>query len=143
MTGNQLLEQAIALAVGAHRGQVDKAGAPYILHPLRVMLGLSGPMEQVAAVLHDVIEDCGWTLEALRERGFPPQVCAALDALTRRPGESYEAFILRAKADAIALTVKLADLADNMDVRRLGDLTAEDAERLRKYQRAWRTLSNG
>ncbi len=140
MSGNQLLEEAIALAVEAHRGQADKAGAPYILHPLRVMLGVAGPVEQVVAVLHDVVEDSGWTLERLRERGFPPEVCAALDALTRRPGESYEAFILRARADPIARTVKLADLEDNMDVRRLGELTAEDAERVRKYQRAWRAL---
>ncbi len=143
VTETQLLEDAIALAVEAHRGQADKAGAPYILHPLRVMLRMARPVEQVVAMLHDVVEDCGWTLERLRERGFPPEVCAALGALTRRPGESYEGFVLRAKADPIARTVKLADLQDNMDVRRLGELTAEDCERLRKYQRAWRTLSDG
>jgi len=135
-----LLEEAIAIAVAAHRGQVDKAGAPYILHPLRVMFAMTTDEERIAAVLHDVLEDCGWTLDGLRERGLPESVLQALDGLTRREGESYEAFVARAAANPIARRVKLADLEDNMDLRRLAELTPRDAERLARYHRAWALL---
>ncbi len=78
---------------------------------------------------------------ALRERDFPENVLSALDCVTRRKGETYEVFIQRAKANPIARRVKLADLEDNMDIRRLGPLTPRDAERLAKYQRAWQCLT--
>lgn len=135
------LEDAIALAVTAHRGQRDKAGRPYILHPLRLMMAV-GPDEAVAmaAVLHDVVEDSDETLASLRERGFSEAVVRAVDHLTRREGETYEAFIERAAADPIARRVKRADLEDNMDVRRLEVVDERSAERLARYLRAWRAL---
>jgi (p)ppGpp synthase/HD superfamily hydrolase len=135
------LEEAIGIATEAHRGQRDRAGAPYILHPLRMMFAVQTDAERMAAVLHDVVEDTEWTLEALRERGFPEQVVTAVDHLTRREGESYEAFVLRAAEHPVARRVKVADLEDNMDVRRLGTVSADDAERLTKYHRAWRLLT--
>jgi (p)ppGpp synthase/HD superfamily hydrolase len=130
------LERAIALAAEAHAGQVDKAGAPYILHPLRVMLRLASVEERIAAVLHDVVEDCGWTLERLRAEGFSDRVIAAIDALTRRPAETYEQFVLRAAANPIARRVKLADLWDNSDLSRIANPTPKDHERIEKYRRA-------
>jgi len=136
------LEDAIAIAVEAHRGQTDKAGAPYILHPLRVMLAVATEEERMAAVLHDVLEDGGWTLERLRQRGVPEPVLEALDRLTRREGESYEAFVARATGNPISRRVKLADLEDNMDLRRLGALTPRDTERLARYHRAWVLLTS-
>lgn len=135
-----LLEKAIVLAATAHRGQVDKAGAPYILHPLRMMLTMHTPAEMMAAVLHDVVEDTAWTLEALRAEGFPDEVVEAVGGLTRREDESYEAFIERAAQHPLARRVKLADLEDNMDLRRLARLTDADQARLVRYQRAWRRL---
>lgn len=135
------LEDAIALAARAHRGQTDKAGQPYILHPLRVMLGVDGELERLAAVLHDVVEDCGVTLAELRRLGYPEPVLAALDRLTRRSGESYEDFIARAAGDPIAMAVKLADLRDNMDLRRLPDPGPRDRERLERYRKAFKRLS--
>src|SRR5690349_12469488 len=90
------LEEAIRIAVEAHRGQKDRAGAPYILHPLRMMLRVQTDAERMAAVLHDVVEDTDWTLDALREHGFPDEVVTAVDHLTRREGESYEEFVTRA-----------------------------------------------
>ncbi len=135
------LEEAIAVAAQAHRGQRDRAGAPYILHPLRMMFAVQTDAERMAAVLHDVVEDTDWTLDALRERGFPEQVVTAVDHLTRREGESYEAFVRRAAAHPAARRVKVADLEDNMDVRRMGTVSADDAERLTKYHRAWRLLT--
>lgn len=136
------LEDAIAIAVEAHRGQTDKAGAPYILHPLRVMLAVATEEERMAAVLHDVLEDGGWTLTRLRQRGVPEPVLEALDRLTRREGESYEAFVARAAGNPISRRVKLADLEDNMDLRRLGIVTPRDAERLARYHRAWVLLTS-
>ena len=116
------LEEAIGIAVQAHRGQKDRAGAPYILHPLRMMFRVQTDAERMAAVLHDVVEDTDWTLDALRERGFPDEVVDAVDHLTRREGESYDEFVTRAAAHPVARRVKLADLEDNMDVRRTGTL---------------------
>ena len=131
-----LLEKAISIAVQAHQGQTDKAGAPYILHPLRVMLKFNSPEEQIAAVLHDIVEDTDWTLQQLRNEGFPETVIAAIDALTRRAEEKYTDFILRTANNKISLRVKLADLHDNCDISRFESPTDSDYRRTKKYQRA-------
>lgn len=130
------LEHAIALAAKAHAGQVDKAGAPYILHPLRMMLRLETLDERMVAVLHDVVEDCGITLEQLRAEGFSDDVVAGVEALTRLEDETYEAFIERAGRSPLGRRVKLADLEDNSDLSRITSPTARDFERLEKYRRA-------
>ena len=135
------LERAIALAATAHEGQTDKAGAPYILHVLRVMMRLKTPDERMAAALHDVVEDCGWTLERLRAEGFPEAVVMGVDAVTRRETETYDEFVLRAKADPIGRRVKMADLEDNSDVSRLAEVTERDEARLNKYRRAIEALN--
>jgi (p)ppGpp synthase/HD superfamily hydrolase len=136
------LERAIALAATAHEGQLDKAGAPYILHVLRVMLRLQTPEARMAAVLHDIVEDCGWTLDRLRADGFPEAVVTGIDAVTRREAESYEEFVLRAKAHPIGRLVKMADLEDNSDLTRLPEVTDRDRARLDKYRRAMEALSS-
>lgn len=135
------IEDAIALAVQAHRGQKDRAGAPYILHPLRMMFRVETDAEKIVAVLHDVVEDTDLTLDALRAEGFPEDVVAAVDHLTRRESESYEEFVRRAAAHPVARRVKIADLEDNMDVRRTGTVTQKDVDRLTRYHRAWRSLT--
>lgn len=130
------LERAIALAAEAHAGMVDKAGAPYILHPLRVMLRVADERARIAAVLHDVVEDTEWTLERLREEGFDPEVLAAVDALTRRNGEDYYDFCRRAAQHPIARIVKRADIEDNLDLSRIPDPSPEDHVRIERYRRA-------
>ncbi|MEM1262745.1 MAG: HD domain-containing protein [Pseudomonadota bacterium] len=127
------LERAIEIAVDAHRNQVDKAGFPYILHPLRVMLAVSGSEEQMAALLHDVVEDSAWTLEQLAAEGFAEAVVTAVDALTKRRGESRIDAAHRAAAHPIARVVKLADNADNMDWQRLPSITPNDVDRMKQY----------
>ena len=134
------LERAIVIAAEAHVGQVDKAGAPYVLHPLRMMLRLSTSDEMIAAVLHDVVEDCGLSLEMLRADGFSEQVLEAIDSVTRRAEESYEEFVLRAASNAIGRRVKLADLRDNSDLSRIKHPTARDYARVEKYRRAIETI---
>jgi (p)ppGpp synthase/HD superfamily hydrolase len=130
------LERAIALAAKAHEGQVDKAGAPYVLHPLRMMMRLTTADERIAAVLHDVVEDTDWTLDRLRAEGFSETIVAAVEALTRRPDEDYETFVRRAAANPIGRRVKLADLQDNSDLARIAHPTEKDYERLERYRRA-------
>ncbi len=134
------LERAIAIAAEAHAGQVDKAGKPYILHPLRVMLRQETVEERIAAVLHDIVEDCGWSIDDLRAAGFSPAVLRAVESVTRKDGESYDAFVARAAADPIGRRVKLADLEDNSDPSRIVNPTDRDRLRQEKYQRAIRFL---
>jgi (p)ppGpp synthase/HD superfamily hydrolase len=134
------LEDALALALEAHRGMVDKGGAPYILHPLRLMMKMDSASAMMAAVLHDVVEDSDCNLARLRELGFGEDVVTAVDSLTRRENESYEEFIERAGRNPIGRQVKLADLEDNMDIRRIANPSAKDMERLQKYRRSWGKL---
>lgn len=128
------LERAIAIASEAHAGQVDKAGQPYILHPLRVMLRVNTPHERMAAVLHDAVEDTPVTLAQLTGWGFPPEVVAAVEALTKRPGESRMEAAARAAANPVARTVKLADNAENMDLSRIPNPTEKDRARQEEYK---------
>jgi len=129
----ETLTNAIALAVEAHRGQTDKAGEPYILHPLRVMLAVQGEVERIAAVLHDVIEDRPKSLSfddiALM---FGADVWHAVDALTRRKGEHYFDYVRRAAAHPVARDVKIADVTDNL--RWSGD--PKEKSRREKYYKA-------
>jgi (p)ppGpp synthase/HD superfamily hydrolase len=135
------VEEAIALARKAHAGQTDKAGHPYIEHPLRVMHRLHKEYEQMAAILHDVLEDTPTTEDDLRTAGCPEPVIAAVRALTKRPGEPLEDSMARAAADPIACAVKRADIADNSDPARLALLDTATAERLRgKYADSTRLL---
>lgn len=135
------LEKAIIIAAKAHQGQEDKAGYPYILHPIRMMLCMSSEIEMIIAVLHDVVEDTDWTLSDLQKEGFSAEVLEAVDCLTRRDGESYEKFISRVRANPIARRVKIADLEDNMNIKRISNLTEKDMERLKKYHRVWLALA--
>ena len=128
------LERAIEIAANAHAGQFDKAGQPYILHPLRVMLRVTSAHERIAAVLHDVVEDTPVSLQQLVAEGFAPEVIAAVEALTKHPGESRIDAARRAAADPVARQVKLADNAENMDLSRIENPTESDFARLEQYK---------
>ena len=134
------IENAIELALRAHKGQKDKAGAPYILHPLRIMLAMDTDAERQAAVLHDVIEDRGVTPEMLRSKGFSEDVCSAVAVLTKTPGESYNEYLCRVNENPIARKVKMADLNDNMNLNRIKAPTQKDRERIEKYKKAMEFL---
>lgn len=131
----QTLERAIAIAAAAHAGQVDKGGAPYILHPLKVMLRMTTLEERIVAVLHDVVEDCDISLDDLRKEGFSEEVLTAIQSVTKVPGESYEDFVERAAQNPIGRVVKLADLEENSDLSRIASPSWEDLERIEKYRR--------
>ena len=127
-------EDALALAAQAHKGQYDLAGAPYICHPMRVALAQSDERARIVAILHDVIEDTAVTYQDLSAAGFDDEIIGAVEALTKRSGEKRIDAAARAKANPWALQVKLADVADNMNLARISNPTAEDYARLREYE---------
>ena len=136
------LERAIAIAAEAHAGQKDRGGAPYILHPIRLMIQMDSEDAMMAAVLHDVVENSVWTLDDLRKEGFSNEVLNAVDSLTHRDkeGENYWDYIQRAKSDPIAIKVKLADLEDNLNPDRLNEVTEKDEKRFDRYRKAQEML---
>ena len=136
------LERAIEIATEAHRGQFDKAGNDYIGHPLRVMSAGKTTEEKIVGVLHDVVEDTDWTFERLAAEGFSAEVIGALRCVTKlSENEPYDKFIARVKENPLAVAVKLNDLSDNMDIRRLPYISDKDVKRLKKYLKAYKQLT--
>lgn len=137
------LERAIQIALEAHAGETDKAGQPYVLHPLTLMLQMDSEEARIVAVLHDVVEDSAVTLDDLAAAGFSNAVLTALALLTHDTAAvAYDDYIAALSSNPLARKVKLADLAHNMDVRRLpAEMTLTDWGRLSKYRRAWEVLN--
>ena len=137
----ELLAKAITIALEAHKGATDKAGMPYEGHIMRVMQAGKTNDGKIVGVLHDLVEDTHWTFDMLLEEGFPTHIVDALRCVTKlSDDEPYEQFIERVKTNPLAVAVKINDLTDNMDIRRLPDLTDKDVQRLRKYLQAYRLL---
>lgn len=130
-----MLEKAIEIAVEAHRGQIDKAGKEYILHPMRVMLRGRNDTEMIVGILHDVVEDTPITIDMLRLEGFPEDILTAIECVTKRRGESYGTFIDRVLTNPLATQVKLYDMEDNMNRDRIPYPTPKDEARFRKYEK--------
>ena len=136
-----MLEKAIEIAVEAHRGQIDKAGKIYILHPIRVMLRGKNETEQIIGILHDVVEDTPVTLEALRLEGFSEEVLSALSCITKEKGEDYGHFIDRVLTNPLATQIKLYDLEDNMNRDRIPFPTEHDEKRFAKYEKYYKIVA--
>ena len=130
------IERAVAIAAEAHIGQIDKAGATYILQPLRLMLQMETTEDRIVAALHDVVEDSDRSFEHLRREGFSQVIIEAADSATRRHDQTYEEFVLRAALNPIGRRVKLADLRDNCDLNRIANPIDKDLNRISKYKRA-------
>ncbi len=138
----QLLAKAIEIALEAHKGQKDKVGMPYEGHLMRVMQAGRTTDEKIVGVLHDIVEDAGWTFDELLGKGFPAHIVDALRCVTKlSEDEPYDAFIDRVKTNPLAKAVKINDLTDNMDLKRLPELTDKDVIRLSKYLKAYRELA--
>ena len=135
------LNRAIEIASKAHEGATDKYGAPYINHVTRVMNMGQTDNEKIVGVLHDVIEDTPWTFEDLEKEGFSKEVIDALKCVTKTSeDEDYAEFITRAKINPLAVKVKLNDLTDNLDIKRMPEVLESDLKRLNKYLRAYNEL---
>lgn len=137
MKKGELLGKVLVLATNAHAGQFDRGGNPYILHPMKVMHYLKSDDEelQCIALLHDVIEDTKTTWQDLRDIGCTERVMAAVSALTKMPGQSYEEYKQEVMANEDAMRVKMADLRHNTDIRRLKGVSQKDIDRMAKYNR--------
>jgi len=133
------IEAAKALATGAHAGQTDKAGLPYITHPERVASRLSTAEAQVVGWLHDTVEDTSITVQEI-ESQFGPETAAAVDAISRRDGEAWSDYIDRVAANPVARQVKISDLIDNSNLSRIPHVTMKDVKRQAKYNMALRRL---
>ncbi len=136
------LSHAIYLAIKAHGNQVDKNRQPYIGHSFRVMNAGQTLEEKIVGVLHDVVEDTRLNIINLTDEGFSEVIIDAVHTLTKLENEDYNHYIGRVMSNDLAIRVKLNDLTDNMDLRRLQELTDEDVERMRKYLDAYNQLTN-
>ncbi len=134
------LQRALEIAVESHKTQKQKDGTPYALHPIRLSMSLESEEQKIVALLHDVVEDTDWTFEGLVHEGFSESVIEALRLLTHTDGSLYEDYVERLASNSLAKAVKKADLADNMDFKRIPEPTERDFARLQKYHRAWRRL---
>ena len=135
------LERALQIAVKAHAGAKDKGGGAYIFHPIRVMMRCRTEEAKIVALLHDVVEDTDVTFDDLIAEGFSESVIAALRLVTHAEKDSYDAYVEKIAANPIAVEVKLADLEDNSDIRRLKVVDQNSVERFGKYLRAYRFLT--
>ena len=141
---SKMLASAIAYASMMHENQLDKGGKPYILHPLRLMFRMSqyttDPELLCMCVLHDVMEDCGTTIEDLLSIGMSDRVIYAVMTLSRLKDETYDQFIDRICVSRDAMLVKLEDLKDNSDPSRLIGITTQDLQRIEKYMKAYKKI---
>ena len=137
MKKGELLGKVLLLATNAHAGQFDRGGKPYILHPLKVMHYLKTDDEelQCIALLHDVVEDTSTSWHDLEDIGCTERVLAAVKALTKMPGQTYDEYKEGVFANEDAMKVKLCDLRHNTDIRRLKGVTQKDIDRVAKYNR--------
>lgn len=140
MIYTDMTKKAIRLAFEAHAGQYDKSGLPYILHPIHLAEQMTDELSTVCAVLHDVVEDTPWTLEELRQEGFPEEVIQVLRLLTHCPSISYLEYIRQLSSNPTARKVKLADLRHNSDLSRLEIVDQKALNRVEKYRQAIRLL---
>lgn len=137
-----MIIKAFQIAYNAHKGQFDKGGNPYILHPIMVALNVESDDEKIVALLHDVVEDTGTTLDDLWEAGFSDRIIEAVDVLTKKDSENYEDYLCRVKENELAKNVKIADLRHNSDVSRLKTVNEKDVARITKYLKALCYLLN-
>jgi len=140
MTPAQQVAKALEIAFHAHNGQFEMDGRPYLFHPMRLASRAATDDQRIVALLHDTVEDTDVTLEGLRAAGFPEHVVTAVDHMTKREGEDYDAFVERALQDPIAARVKLLDIEDNMDLTRIPEVAEKDLARAAKYHRARRRI---
>ena len=140
---DRTIEDAMLVALEAHRGQwyPSPEPEPFILHPVRVMLGVQSRAAQIVALLHDVVEDSTITLVDLAERGFETATIRAVDCMTRRAGEPYPDYIGRVATDTLAREVKLSDLADNLANNRALPATPDNLARILRYEDALTVLT--
>lgn len=117
-----------------HKGQTDRSGLPYILHPFHVAEQMDDEESTIAALLHDIVEDTDTTFEELEGLGLSDRVLYALRLMTHEEGADYYDYVKQIGKDPLARKVKIADLEHNMQLGRLDHVGEKDLERLEKYK---------
>jgi (p)ppGpp synthase/HD superfamily hydrolase len=140
MIYTDLTKKALMLCFTAHKDQVDKSGLPYVFHPFHLAEQMEDELTTATALLHDVVEDTAYTVNDLRDMGFPDEVLAALTLLTHRRNTPYLDYVARIKENPIAKAVKLADLRHNSDLTRLDHVDEKALDRVEKYKAAQQLL---
>ncbi len=136
-----LTKKALKLCFEAHKNQTDKTGLPYVFHPFHLAEQMTDEYTTVTALLHDVVEDTDYTLNDLKEMGYPDEVITALSLLTHDDSSEYMEYVKRLKNNPIARAVKLADLKHNSDLSRYDTIDNRAVKRTAKYQQAIEILS--
>ena len=129
-------KKAMKLCYEAHKDQVDKSGLPYVFHPAHVAEQMTDEATTIVALLHDVVEDTDYTLEDLAAEGFGKEILEAVALMTHEDDVPYLDYVAKLKDNPIARAVKLADLAHNSDLSRIGEIDEETRKRLEKYKKA-------
>lgn len=140
MIYTELTKKALILAYREHDGQVDKAGVPYIYHPIHVAEQMETEREVCVALLHDILEDTAIVPEELRQMGFPDEYVDDIKYLTRAPGETYAEYIQLLADKPVPRKVKIADLKHNIDLTRLPKVTEQDIKRKKRYEKFLKIL---
>ena len=139
MINTKLTRKAMVIAYNAHKNQLDKAGVPYIFHPIHLAEQMESETECIVALLHDVVEDTDISFEELNKE-FPYDIIKSLKLLTHDKKVDYMEYINKVKENPIAKKVKIADIIHNSDKTRLDKVTAKDIERIKKYDKALKIL---
>lgn len=136
-------KKAMKLCFKAHKDQVDKSGMPYVFHPFHVAEQMTDEVTTIVALLHDVVEDTDYTLEDIAAEGFGEDILKAVALMTHEDDVPYLDYVAKLKDNPIARAVKLADLAHNSDLSRIGEIDEETKRRLEKYKKAKDILESG
>lgn len=142
MIYTNMTKKAILLVYEKHKNQYDKAGMPYVLHPIHIAEQMTDEYRTTVGLLHDIVEDTDVTFEQLTQMGFPKEVIEALKCLTHQEGIEYFDYVKNIGTNEIATDVKLADLEHNSDLTRLNEITEWDLERVEKYKKCIEYLKN-
>lgn len=135
-------KKALLLCFDAHEKQKDKSGLPYVFHPFHLAEQMKDEKTTVAALLHDVVEDCDISFEDLAFMGFDTDIIDALRLLTHGDDVEYFEYVERIKQNPIAKAVKVADLQHNSDLSRFSpdEINERVLARHEKYQKAIKML---
>lgn len=140
MIYTDLTKKALNIAYRAHQGQLDKGGCPYIFHPFHLAEQMETEEEVCVALLHDVLEDSDTKIDDLISLGFSETIIEAVITLTKEKGCSYSDYIQRVNKNPLSKKIKCADIAHNLDLSRLNQMSDQDRERYSCYQRALEIL---
>ena len=135
-----IFSKALEIAINAHHNVFDKCGEEYIKHPLAVYALVvkhhGDSNTQIAAILHDVVEDTDITFDDILDEGIPDVVVDALKLLTR-PKEKHDYFeyIQNLSSNPIARLVKMGDLTHNSKTDRIPVADRDDEKKMSKWKK--------